>query len=95
MLVITLQVFELDHSKAWRAVLVSIVAMSISMYLVHIAPWFLLPAAWALAGTALTGVGGCTQLQFVFRAHPRVLVVVRHSCHPCVVEPGPAVVGTS
>lgn len=49
------EVFELDHSKAWRAVLVSIVAMSISMYLVHIAPWFLLPAAWALAGTALTG----------------------------------------
>lgn len=51
-----LQVFELDHGKAWRAVLTSIVSMAVCEYLISIAPWYLLPFAWALAGTAFTGV---------------------------------------
>jgi hypothetical protein len=50
------QVFELDHGKAWRAVLTSIVSMSACLYLISISPWYLLPFAWALAGTAFTGV---------------------------------------
>ncbi|GLI71324.1 hypothetical protein VaNZ11_016484 [Volvox africanus] len=49
------EVFELDHGKAWRAVLVSITAMAASLYLISISPWYLLPFAWALAGTAFTG----------------------------------------
>lgn len=48
--------FELDHGKAWRAVLTSIVSMAVCEYLISIAPWYLLPFAWALAGTAFTGV---------------------------------------
>ncbi|GIL92555.1 hypothetical protein Vretimale_18971 [Volvox reticuliferus] len=49
------EVFELDHGKAWRAVLISITAMAASLYLISISPWYLLPFAWALAGTAFTG----------------------------------------
>lgn len=49
------EVFELDHGKAWRAVLLSISAMAASLYLISISPWYLLPVAWAIAGTAFTG----------------------------------------
>jgi len=49
------EVFELDHGKAWRAVLTSIASMSACLYLISISPWYLLPFAWALAGTAFTG----------------------------------------
>ncbi|KAJ9517723.1 hypothetical protein QJQ45_004010 [Haematococcus lacustris] len=49
------EVFELDHGKAWRAVLTSIVSFSASLYLISISPWYLLPLAWALSGTAFTG----------------------------------------
>ena len=51
-----LQVFELDHGKAWRAVLTSVVSMSACLYLISISPWYMLPFAWALSGTAFTGV---------------------------------------
>jgi len=53
----THQVFEVDHGKSWRAVLTSVVAFSASLYLISISPWYLLPLAWALSGTAFTGVG--------------------------------------
>jgi len=49
------EVFKLDHGKAWYSVLLSIVAFSASLYLIHISPWYLLPFAWALSGTAFTG----------------------------------------
>ncbi|GLC49668.1 hypothetical protein PLESTB_000273500 [Pleodorina starrii] len=49
------EVFELDHGKAWRSVLTSITAMSACLYIISISPWYLLPFAWALAGTAFTG----------------------------------------
>lgn len=52
-----LQVFELDHGKAWRSVLTSVVSMAASLYLISISPWYLLPFAWFLSGTAFTGVG--------------------------------------
>lgn len=50
------QVFEVDHGKSWRAVLISLVSFAASLYLIHISPWYLLPFAWALSGTAFTGV---------------------------------------
>ncbi|KAG2492805.1 hypothetical protein HYH03_008965 [Edaphochlamys debaryana] len=49
------EVFELDHGKAWRACLTSIVAMAASLYLISVSPWYLLPIAWFIAGTAFTG----------------------------------------
>ncbi|GFR52214.1 hypothetical protein Agub_g14754 [Astrephomene gubernaculifera] len=49
------EVFELDHGKAWRAVLISVTAMAASLYLISISPWYLLPFAWAFSGTAFTG----------------------------------------
>jgi len=49
------EVFELDHGKAWRAVFTSIIAMAACEYLIYLSPWYLLPLAWALAGTAFTG----------------------------------------
>lgn len=50
------QVFKLNPLRAWGAVLTSIVAMAASLYLISISPWYLLPFAWALSGTAFTGV---------------------------------------
>lgn len=49
------EVFEKDHGKAWAACALTIVAMSTCLYLISIAPWYMLPFAWALAGTAFTG----------------------------------------
>lgn len=51
------QVFELNPLKAWGAVVTSLVSMSASLYLISISPWYLLPFAWFIAGTAFTGVG--------------------------------------
>ena len=42
--------------QAWGAVLTSIVSMSASLYLISVTPWYLLPFAWFVAGTAFTGV---------------------------------------
>lgn len=49
----------MDHGKSWRAVLTSVCAFSASLYLISIAPWYLLPFAWALSGTAAAGVRWC------------------------------------
>ncbi|KAF5828427.1 chloroplast w6 desaturase [Dunaliella salina] len=49
------EVFEIDHSKSWRAVLISVCSFAASLYLISISPWYLLPFAWALSGTAFTG----------------------------------------
>ena len=48
--------FELNPLRAWGAVLTSIVSMAASLYLISISPWYLLPLAWAVSGTAFTGV---------------------------------------
>jgi omega-6 fatty acid desaturase (delta-12 desaturase) len=49
------EVFELNPWKAWGAVLLSITSMAASLYLISVAPWYLLPLAWFVAGTAFTG----------------------------------------
>ena len=50
------QVFKIRPVKAWSAVVTSVVAMAASLYCIAIAPWYLLPFAWAFSGTAFTGV---------------------------------------
>jgi acyl-lipid omega-6 desaturase (Delta-12 desaturase) len=49
------EVFELNPLRAWSAVAISIVSMASCLYLISISPWWALPFAWALAGTAFTG----------------------------------------
>lgn len=49
------EVFELNHARAWSGVLITLTSVSACLYLISIAPWYLLPFAWALAGTAFTG----------------------------------------
>nr|QKY14963.1 omega-6-FAd, chloroplast isoform (O6F) [Polytomella parva] len=49
------EVFELDHKKAWTSVAITVTALFLGLYLIHISPWYLLPFAWAYTGTALTG----------------------------------------
>jgi len=49
------KVFELNHTKAWWGVLRTIIAMGCAEYLISVAPWYMLPFAWLLAGTAFTG----------------------------------------
>lgn len=42
--------------RAWGAVATAIASFAASLYLISVCPWPLLPFAWALSGTALTGV---------------------------------------
>lgn len=34
----------------------TLLSMSASLYLISVSPWYLLPFAWFIAGTAFTGV---------------------------------------
>jgi hypothetical protein len=49
-------VFQLNPWRAWGAVATTVASVSLSIYLIAISPWYLLPLAWAFAGTAWTGV---------------------------------------
>lgn len=49
------EVFQLNMAKAWGAVLTTLASVSASLYLISISPWYLLPFAWFIAGTAFTG----------------------------------------
>ena len=51
-----LQVFEINPLRAWGAVATTVVSVALSIYLISISPPYLLPLAWAFAGTAWTGV---------------------------------------
>ena len=48
--------FRIRPLKAWTAVATSLISFGLSLYLISIAPWYLLPFAWAFSGTAFTGV---------------------------------------
>lgn len=50
------EVFEIDNGKAWRAVGLTVAAVSASMALIAVTPWYLLPVSWFIAGTAWTGM---------------------------------------
>ena len=47
--------FQKDSRKAWSKVLLSIVAAGLGYVAIAFSPWYLLPFAWFLTGTALTG----------------------------------------
>ncbi|MEO0758147.1 MAG: fatty acid desaturase [Cyanobacteria bacterium J06648_16] len=47
--------FEKNRWKAWRSVLLTIVAVVTGYAAIWFSPWFLLPIAWFFTGTALTG----------------------------------------
>lgn len=49
------EVFEINPVKAWSAVFITLASVAASLYAISISPWYLLPFAWALAGTAFTG----------------------------------------
>ena len=51
-----LQVFKLNPIRAWGAVFTTLASMAGCLYLISISPWYMLPFAWALAGTSFTGV---------------------------------------
>lgn len=50
------QVFEINPLRAWGAVATTVISVALSVYLISISPTYLLPLAWAFAGTAWTGV---------------------------------------
>ena len=50
-----LQVFEVKPLKAWSAVGITLASVAVSLYLISISPWYMLPLAWAFAGTRLHG----------------------------------------
>lgn len=50
------EVFEIKPLRAWSAVAITLASVSLSMYLISISPWYMLPFAWAFAGTAATGL---------------------------------------
>lgn len=43
-------VFEIDEQKAWKAVAITVGSTALSLGLIAISPWYLLPFAYALAG---------------------------------------------
>lgn len=49
-------VFELNPLRAWGAVFTTLLSVAASLYVISISPWYMLPFAWAFAGTAFTGV---------------------------------------
>lgn len=49
-------VFVKDMRKAWQQVIITYSAVALSMYLIHVVPWYLLPLAWIFSGTAATGL---------------------------------------
>lgn len=58
-----MQVFQLNMVKAWSAVATTLASVSASLYLISISPWYLLPFAWFIAGTAFTGVSVFGQME--------------------------------
>ena len=50
------QVFAINPLRAWGAVATTVISVALSIYLISISPPYLLPLAWAFAGTAWTGV---------------------------------------
>lgn len=53
------QVFEINPLKAWSAIAITLSSVAASLYLISVSPWYLLPFAWFIAGTAFTGVSVC------------------------------------
>mmetsp|Transcript_14719 Transcript_14719/g.24362 ORF Transcript_14719/g.24362 Transcript_14719/m.24362 type:complete len:805 (-) Transcript_14719:692-3106(-) len=50
------EVFEKSYVKAFRCVCITVVSVSFAVFMIHVLPWYLLPLAWAFAGTAVTGL---------------------------------------
>jgi len=50
------QVYEKDPVLAWQSVFVTIASVALSMVVLAYSPWWFLPFAWMLAGTAATGL---------------------------------------
>lgn len=50
------QVFQINPLKAWSAIAITLSSVAASLYLISVSPWYLLPFAWFIAGTAFTGV---------------------------------------
>lgn len=55
-----LQVYQIKPLRAWGAVVTTLASMAGCLWLIAQAPWYMLPFAWALAGTAFTGVSADT-----------------------------------
>jgi omega-6 fatty acid desaturase (delta-12 desaturase) len=49
------EVFQINPIKAWSAVAITLASVAASLYLISVSPWYLLPFAWFIAGTAFTG----------------------------------------
>ncbi|MGB8698723.1 MAG: fatty acid desaturase [Thermosynechococcaceae cyanobacterium] len=47
--------FEQDPVQAWQGLGVSVLSVALGYGFIAISPWFLLPLAWVVTGTALTG----------------------------------------
>ncbi len=75
MQVLHVQVFQINPMRAWGAVATTVVSVALSIYLISIAPTYLLPLAWAFAGTAWTGV-----------SQPEALYAPAASNLPCRLE---------
>jgi len=50
------EIFNKNMTKAWGQVALTVAAVALSMYIIAIVPWYLLPIAWIFAGTAMTGM---------------------------------------
>lgn len=69
-----MQVFDFNPWKAWSAVAITLTSVAFSLYLIAMSPWYLLPFAWAFAGTAWTGVSASLLLGLVLLPELRLLM---------------------
>lgn len=53
-----MQVFEINEAMGFYSILLALAAGSASIALIAVSPWWFLPVAWFIAGTAFTGVSG-------------------------------------
>lgn len=49
------EVFKINNARSWLTCITSLIAFPASLALIAVSPWWLLPVAWAVSGTAFTG----------------------------------------
>ena len=74
----------MNDRKAWAAVALTVASVTASIYLISVSPWYLLPAAWAFAGTAWTGVSTLLTPHYACNSLLKSLLLAHLLAMPCM-----------
>ena len=78
--------YEIKPLRAWGAVATTLASMAGCLWLIAQAPWYMLPFAWALAGTAFTGVRGNTGVRGTHYAECILSTTTRLKQNRCIAQ---------